>query len=104
MRLNRQDGGRRKSILVTNNEVSANEQERLREQALRPGDSEWEALGICEYITKPRISAAVTGNTPDGSPIDGDYKFVDEFPMAEGFAGERRVFHHNLRGAAAGSS
>ena len=85
MRLNKQDDGWRKCILVTNNEVSADEQAGLREQGLRPGDPDWEALGICEYFTKPRIAAAVTGKTPDGSPIEGDYKFLDEFPMAEGF-------------------
>ncbi len=85
MRLNKQDNGLRKCILVTNNEVSVDEQARLRALGLRPGDPEWEALGICEYLTKPRISAAVTGKTPDGSPIEGDYKFIDEFPMAEGF-------------------
>ena len=85
MRLNKQDDGWRKCILVTNNEVSADEQAGLREQGLRPGDPDWEALGICEYFTKPRIAAAVTGKTPDGSPIEGDYKFTDESPMAEGF-------------------
>ena len=85
MRLNKQDNGWRQCILVTNNEVSADEQERLRKQGLRSGDPDWEALGICEYLTKPRIEAAVTGNAPDGSPIDGDYKFIDEFPMADGF-------------------
>lgn len=85
MRLNRQDGGRRQCISVTNNEVSADEQRHLRRAGLRPGDPEWEALGICDYITKPRIEAAITGRTPDGEPINGDYKFTDEFPMAEGF-------------------
>ena len=85
MRLNRQDGGRRQCISVTNNEVSADEQARLRKKKLRPGDSEWEKWGICDYITKPRIRASVSGETPDGSPIKGDYKFVDEFPMADGF-------------------
>ena len=85
MRLNKQDGGRRQSISVTNNEVSADEQKALREQGLRPGDPEWEQLGICDYITKPRIAAALTGLTPDGEPIKGDYKFTDEFPMADGF-------------------
>ena len=104
MRLNKQDDGWRKCILVTNNEVSADEQAGLREQGLRPGDLDWEALGICDYFTKPRIAAAVTGKTPDGSPIEGDYKFTDEFPMAEGFRGERRVLHHDLRGAAAGGA
>lgn len=85
MRLNRQDGGRRQCISVTNNEVAADEQKRLREANLRPGDAEWERWGICDYITKPRVAAAITGNTPDGEPIKGDYKFTDEFPMADGF-------------------
>lgn len=85
MRLNRQDGGRRQSISVTNNEVSAEEQAGLRKQGLRPGDADWEALGICDYITKPRLTAAITGQTPQSEPIKGDYKFTDEFPMSEGF-------------------
>lgn len=85
MRLNKQDGGRRRAILVTNNEVSADEQKALRKKMLRPGDADWEKHGICEYITKPRIRAAITGVTPEGDPIKGDYKFVDEFPMADGF-------------------
>ncbi|MDU5231146.1 site-specific DNA-methyltransferase [Actinomyces sp.] len=85
MRLNKQDGGSRQCIMVTNNEVSANEKNKLRRQGLRPGDPEWEQWGICDYITKPRITAAITGNTPEGDPIKGDYKFVDEFPMSDGF-------------------
>ena len=26
----------------------------------------------------------MTGNTPDGTPIEGDYKFIDAFPIVEG--------------------
>lgn len=92
MRLNRQDGGRRKCISVTNNEVGAEEQLTLRERGLRPGDAEWEALGICDYITKPRVKAAITGKALDDSPIKGDYKFTDEFPMAEGFEENAEFF------------
>jgi phage protein D len=55
------------------------------EQGLRPGDSDWERWGICEHITKPRIDAAITGKTPGGEPIKGDYQFTDPFPMACGF-------------------
>lgn len=84
-RLNKQDGGQRQSISITNNEVSADEQRALRENGLRPGDPDWEARGICDYITKPRIQSAITGLTPDGEPIKGDYKFTDEFPMSDGF-------------------
>lgn len=85
MRLNKQDGGKRRCISITNNEVSAEEQKGLRERGLRPGDPEWEAQGICDYITKPRITAAITGRTPEGAAIKGDYKFVGESPMADGF-------------------
>jgi adenine-specific DNA-methyltransferase len=84
MRLNKQDGGRRVSISVTNNEVSADEQIRLRTAGLRPGDAAWERLGICDYVTKPRIRAAVEGKRPDGQPVKGDYRFTDVFPMQEG--------------------
>jgi adenine-specific DNA-methyltransferase len=85
MRINRQDGGRRQAIVVTNNEVSADEQRSLHIKGFRPGDREWETLGICDYITKPRIEAAISGTTPEGNSIAGDYKFTDEFPMSEGF-------------------
>lgn len=61
MRLNRQDGGRRQSISVTNNEVAADEQLALRKRGLRPGDADWEQWGICDHITKPRVQAAITG-------------------------------------------
>jgi adenine-specific DNA-methyltransferase len=84
-RLNRQDEGARQSIVVTNNEVSASEADALRDAGFRPGDTEWEKLGIFEQITRPRINAAITGLTPDGDPVKGDYKFTDEFSMADGF-------------------
>lgn len=86
MRLNRHDGGCRQAIIVTNNEVSAEEQRALRERGFRQGDPEWERWGICEYITTPRITAAATGHTPEGVPITGSYKYIDEFPMGDGFA------------------
>lgn len=92
MRLNRQDGGRRQCISITNNEVAADEHTTLRKAGLRPGDADWEKWGICDYITKPRIAAAITGSTPEGNPIAGDYKFDDEFPMAEGFEENAEFF------------
>ncbi|MBD9653161.1 site-specific DNA-methyltransferase [Ensifer sp. ENS09] len=92
MRLNRQDGGRRQSISITNNEVAADEQTALRKANLRPGDPEWERWGICDYITKPRIAAAITGKTPDGEAVKGEYKFTDEFSMAEGFKENAEFF------------
>ncbi len=85
-RLNRQDDGRRRFIVVTNNEVSEDEAKVLRLAGHQAGDPEWEDLGIFRNVTMPRVAAAVTGMTPDGDPVGGDYKFTDEFPMADGFA------------------
>jgi adenine-specific DNA-methyltransferase len=92
MRLNKQDCGKRQCISVTNNEVSAGEQKTLREQSLRPGDAKWEKWGICDFITKPRVQAAITGKMPNGDPIKGDYNFIDKFPMADGFEENAEFF------------
>lgn len=92
MRLNAQDGGRRQSISVTNNEVAAEEHTRLRAKHLRPGDPDWEGWGISEYITKPRVAAVITGKTPEGDSIKGHYKFIDEFPIAEGLEENAEFF------------
>ena len=92
MRLNHADGGRRQCISVSNNEVSADEQTKLCTNHHRPGDPDWEQWGICDYITKPRIKAAITGQMPDGEPIRGDYRFTDEFPMADGFEENAEFF------------
>lgn len=92
LRLNKQDGGNRRSISVTNNEVSFEEAKKLVKDGYRPGDPEWERLGICDYVTKPRIEAAITGRTPESEPIKGDYKFTDEFPMSDGFEANARFF------------
>ena len=92
MRLNHRDNGRRRSISVTNNEVGVEEAKNLVKAGFRQGDQEWDARGICEYITKPRITTAITGRTPEGEPIRGDYRFTDEFPMADGFD-ENAIFY-----------
>lgn len=92
MRLNCEDGGHRRCISVTNNEVAADEQAVLRKQGLQPGDADWEKWGICRYITMPRLTAAITGKTPEGEPIKGDYKFTNEFPMSDGFEANLAYF------------
>lgn len=92
MRLNKQDGGFRQSISVTNNEVGPDEQKALRDAGLRAGDAEWDKWGICDFITKPRVAAAITGKTPSGEPIADEYKFNDEFPMSDGFEESAEFF------------
>ena len=97
MRLNRQDGGTRKSIVITNNEVSAEEAEEMSKRGLRPGDEEWEKQGICSFITIPRLTSAITGIDVEGNPIEGTYgvpnpSVPDAFPIAEGFSENIRFF------------
>lgn len=112
MRLNKQDGGRRQSLLVTNNEVSPEAAARLEARGQRPGAPGFESAGVSEFITKPRIRAAVTGSSPSGQPVVGSYKFTDEFPMSVGFEenvefftityeAPRPVAHHRAFGAIA---
>lgn len=86
MLLNHLDGGHRKSISITNNEVGIQDEKSFLKQGIRPGDTQWEARGIARYITWPRIKAAVTGVNTIGEPIKGNYKFNEEFPMSDGLA------------------
>ncbi|NCL75734.1 DNA methyltransferase [Rhodococcus sp. YH1] len=67
MSMNAEDGGNRKSIIVTNNEVGIEQQQRLRRQGRHPGDQEWEQCGVFQQVCRPRISTVVTGKRPDGS-------------------------------------
>jgi adenine-specific DNA-methyltransferase len=71
MQLNAEDSGTRQSILVTNNEIGAQEAKKLRKEGLHPGDDEWESQGVFEYVCRPRISTVVTGTRPDGSIYSG---------------------------------
>ena len=84
MRLNSEDDGERSCISITNNEVSSEMRRSLASAGLRAGDADWEQWGIYEYVTKPRVIAAISGKTPDGRPIEGEYKYNNEFPMADG--------------------
>ena len=91
MLLNHLDGGHRRCISITNNEVGSDAEEEFIKQGLRPTDKAWQDKGIAKYITWERIKAAITGIAPNGEPIDGNYKFTEEFPMSEGFK-ENAIF------------
>lgn len=80
MRLNQQDSGRRQFVLVTNNELSVEEEERL----VGGSEEERQAHGIFEYITRPRVVAAVTGETSSGDPVDGEYRFGHQALISAG--------------------
>lgn len=53
--MNAEDGGNRRSIVVTNNELSKADRQVVAAAGHRAGDPEWEALGVFESKTKPRL-------------------------------------------------
>ena len=71
--LNAEDGGNRRCILVTNNEVSDDEAKALKKQGYQPGDEEWEKLGIARYITWPRTVCSIKGIDMNGTELKGNY-------------------------------
>ena len=83
--LNAEDGGRRRCIMVTNNEVSADEAKSLTAQGFQPGDDEWEKLGIARYVTWPRTVCSIKGIDINGNPLKGNYISEKEIPMSDGF-------------------
>ena len=82
--LNAEDGGNRRCILVTNNEVSEAEAKTLTKQGHQPGDEEWEKLGIARYVTWERTRCSIKGQDINGNPLKGSY-LGSEIPMADGF-------------------
>lgn len=89
--LNAEDGGYRRCILVTNNEVSADEAKTLTAQGFQPGDEEWERLGIARYVTWPRTVCSIEGHDINGQPLKGNYLGSD-IPMSEGFQANAAYF------------
>ncbi len=71
--LNKEDGGKRRCIMVTNNEVSEDEAIALKAKGYKPGDEEWERLGIARYVNWPRTQCSIKGVDVNGKAIVGDY-------------------------------
>ena len=90
--LNAEDGGHRRCICVTNNEVSEAEEKKFVADGLRPSDHDWEKYGIANYVTWPRTVCSIEGHDVNGKPLEGDYgkpsKDIDLgylLPKADGF-------------------
>lgn len=71
--LNAEDNGNRRCVLVTNNEMSVEEEKQLIDAGHLPGDEEWESLGIANYVTWPRIVGCIKGKDIDGNVLQGNY-------------------------------
>lgn len=89
--LNAEDGGHRRCIMVTNNEVSADEAKALTEQGYHPGDEEWDKLGIARYVTWPRTVCSIEGHDVNGEPLKGNY-IGSDIPMSDGFKANAAFF------------
>lgn len=71
--LNKEDGGNRRCIMVTNNEIGEKKEKQLSKKGIRPGDDEWEKWGIARYVNWPRTKCSILGTDVNGKPIQGDY-------------------------------
>ncbi|MGH8984631.1 MAG: DNA methyltransferase [Acidimicrobiia bacterium] len=85
--LNQTDGGRRRCVLVTNNEVDPKTATALNKQGIYRGDPGFENAGIFEAATRPRVQTAITGVRPDGEPVPTGkrFRYVDGREFADGF-------------------
>jgi adenine-specific DNA-methyltransferase len=81
--LNREDGGRRRCILVANNEVDEKTAKRLAAQGIVEGSKEFAAHGICSAVTWPRTKFALAGKRDDGTLLEGQY--ANGTALAKGF-------------------
>ena len=89
--LNAEDGGKRRCIMVTNNEVSEAEAKTLRKKGYQPGNDEWEKYGIARYVNWPRTVCSIEGHDINGNPLKGNYLGAD-IPMSDGFAANAQFF------------
>lgn len=89
--LNAEDGGHRRCIMVTNNEVSDAEAKEMTVKGLKPGDEEWEKLGIARYVTWPRTVCSIKGENIKGEPLKGNY-IGSDIPMSDGFKANAAFF------------
>ena len=71
--LNAKDGGNRKCVMVTNNEMSESDENDLKSLGFKPGDEEWESKGVAKGVTWPRTLHSIEGKNIKGNPIKGNY-------------------------------
>lgn len=71
--LNKEDGGHRRCIMVTNNEIGEPKEKELIPQGIKPGDEEWEKWGIARYVNWPRTKCSILGVDVNDKPIEGEY-------------------------------
>jgi len=81
--LNNADGGHRRAILVTNNELDEARANSLSKKCVFQGDEEFEQWGVAERIAWPRCKFITTGTRDDGTTLDGED--LDGHKLSNGF-------------------
>lgn len=71
--INAEDGGHRKCIMVTNNEVSEEVEKQLKKKGIEPDTEEWDSYGIAKNVTWPRSKFTINGFRDDGTELEGEY-------------------------------
>lgn len=89
--LNAEDDGNRTCIMITNNEISADEEKAFEKQGIKKGDAEWEERGIARYVTWPRTVCTINGVDINGKSVKGEY-LDSNIPMADGFKANVKFF------------
>ena len=92
--LNLEDGGHRRCIMATNNEVSESEEKSLTKKGFKKGDPEWEDLGIAKYVNWPRTTCSINGVDINGTPLSVNYltDSILAVPMSQGFDANVKYF------------
>ena len=95
--LNATDGGSRRCILVTNNDLSDDDARAFHRNGVFVGDPAFERRGIFESVTRPRVDAAVTGQRPDGKPVEGEYlhQYLPAQKLSDGLSENVHYLHLN---------
>ena len=86
----------RKCIMVTNNEISFEEENRLTKMWYKKWDDEWEKLWIARYVTWPRMECAINWVDVKWNMLTGNYLVRDnewnEIPMSDWFKTNLKYF------------
>lgn len=93
--LNAEDNGHRKCILITNNELSEDDEVSLKEQGVDPESVQWRSLGICKAITFPRLRNYITGKGNDGNDLEKEY----DMGYADSVKQERQIIQIPIDGS-----
>jgi adenine-specific DNA-methyltransferase len=87
--MNWRDGGTRRCISVTNNEVSEEREKALAKEGQFAGNELFEQQGVANAVTWPRCKAAIEGRRKDGSILKGTYLGTNhagsELHLSDGF-------------------